>query len=110
MKLKLNLIANLVGSSAVAVTLMACYGLPPCDPDDDRDKDGAYPSYCDSIGGDTRFDCNDADPTIHQCADDPDGDGIDQNCDGEDGEAPPDVGTSSTSTTTNVCSQMQTAS
>ena len=32
-------------------------------------------------------DCDDEDPTIHIGADDPEGDGIDQNCDGVDGIA-----------------------
>jgi hypothetical protein len=76
---------TLLGSCAIAVTLMACYGQPPCDPEEDRDKDGAYPEYCAGPGW---SDCNEADPTIHECADDPEGDGIDQNCDGVDGTRP----------------------
>jgi hypothetical protein len=55
----------------VVVTLMACYGSPPCDDDNDGDGD------C--------HDCNDQDPSINERADDPKGDGIDQNCDGVDG-------------------------
>lgn len=67
---------------AMAVTLMACYGLPPCE--DDADNDG----YC------LQDDCDDTDPTINNYADDPLGDGIDQNCDGVDGYNP-DASTSS---------------
>jgi len=57
----------------VAVTLMACYGGPPSQ-FDDNDFDG--------FGFD---DCNDFDATINPGANDPLGDGIDQNCDGADG-------------------------
>jgi hypothetical protein len=75
--------AAIASGVAVSMTLMACYGLPPCN--DDQDNDG----YCPSIG----TDCNDANPNIHDYANDPVGDGIDQNCDGVDGEAnPPDAG------------------
>jgi hypothetical protein len=87
------------GSGALAVTLMACYGLPPCDADDDRDRDGAYAGYCDDYNGITLHDCDDTNPAIHECADDPEGDGIDQNCDGADGR------NTSTSTTYDVCNQ-----
>jgi hypothetical protein len=91
-----SLLSTLLGSSALAVTLMACYGLPPCDSDDDADHDGAYASACDP-GFDTPYDCDDDNILIHECANDPEGDGIDQNCDGVDGEAPKTM-TSSTST------------
>jgi len=67
--------ALLATGGAMAVTLMACYGLPPCD--DDPDGDG----YCGST------DCDETNPEIHRWADDPKGDGIDQNCDGVDGDA-----------------------
>lgn len=69
---------------ALAVSLMACYGAAypmhgPEKPDDtcstsrDRDRDG----YCEQ-------DCNDADRAVHPGAEDIPGDGIDQDCDGQD--------------------------
>ncbi len=74
------------GAAALAslslVTLMACYGAPECiDPKDD-DKDGA--SAC---PGEPTIseDCDDKDPTRRPGFPDPEGDGIDQNCDGVDG-------------------------
>ncbi len=88
-------VALIASSGGFAATLMACYGLPPCDASDDQDKDGHYADYCYSPGD---FDCDDTDPAIHPNAADPLGDNIDQNCDGEDGIAP--IRTSSTSTTT----------
>lgn len=57
----------------VAVTLMACYGGPPSQ-FDDNDFDG--------FGFN---DCDNSDPNIFPGAPDPLGDGIDQNCDGIDG-------------------------
>lgn len=78
-------LAALATGGAMAVTLMACYGLPPCDPADDKDGDGFCPTY----------DCNDDDKDIHPDQPDPKGDGIDQNCDGVDGNAweeQPDAG------------------
>lgn len=94
-------ITALFGGGAIAMTLMACYGLPPCDASEDTDKDGVFPGYC--YAGDPRIDCDDSDATIHPCAADPEGDGIDQNCDGSDGLAK----TSSTSTTAqpDLCDQ-----
>jgi hypothetical protein len=64
----------LAGSSAFALTLMACYGAPPCEPEDDGDGDG----YC-------LDDCDDTNADIYPGADDPLGDDIDQNCDTVDG-------------------------
>lgn len=75
-------LASLAVGGAMTLTLMACYGLPPCDAADDRDGDG----FC-------RFeDCNESDAKVHVGADDPAGDGIDQNCDGVDGIAQQDAG------------------
>jgi hypothetical protein len=48
----------------------------------DTDKDG----YCGI------FDCNESDPKINAAAADIPGDGIDQNCNGEDKALPPDAG------------------
>ncbi len=73
-----RVLALAAGGGALMLTLMACYGLPPCDKDEDGDR------AC-SAGGRGPRDCNDQDPTIHPFADDPEGDGIDQNCDGVDG-------------------------
>lgn len=58
----------------VAVTLMACYGGPPSEFPRDNDGDGV-----------AFDDCNDFDATVFPGANDPLGDGIDQNCDGVDG-------------------------
>lgn len=76
----------------LAMTLMACYGLPPCDPDDTEDPYCAPAMQCpageedlDEDGVCTPDDCADMDPMIYPLADDPEGDDIDQNCDGEDG-------------------------
>jgi hypothetical protein len=66
----------------MALTLMACYGGPPCEEGPDSDGDG-YPSTTDCGPAD----CNDQDPNTYPDAPDPFGDGVDQNCDGEDGIA-----------------------
>lgn len=85
----LRVLLNVAGGGAVAMTLMACYGPPPhaypepATPDldtscrsaeDDIDKDG----FC-------ADDCDEVNPQVHPGADDPVGDGIDQDCDGADG-------------------------
>lgn len=68
---------------ASAVTLMACYGVAP------RYGDPAYAGdHCvdqDADGVCAPQDCNDADRSIVPGGEDPDLDGIDQNCDGVDG-------------------------
>jgi hypothetical protein len=71
------------------VTLAACYGVPsePGPFCDDRTADRDADGFCGS------FDCNESDPTIHAMAEDTVGDGIDQDCDGMDGMAPTDGGT-----------------
>ncbi len=56
----------------------ALYGAPAVDQDGDGYLEGD--------------DCDDSDASIHPGADDPEGDGIDQNCDGVDGNAS-DTGT-----------------
>lgn len=50
----------------------------------DADGDGAY-SEASTAACIIEFDCDDDDPDIHPHAEDPFGDGIDQNCDGVDG-------------------------
>jgi len=70
----------------MALTLMACYGAPPCDdPPQDLDGDG-YQTFCD-YDYHPEADCDDSNPDIHPGAIDPRGDGIDQNCDFVDGVA-----------------------
>ena len=64
------------------MTLMACYGMPPCEDSVDQDNDG-YPT-CSDEGAE---DCDDSNADIYVGADDPLGDDIDQNCDGVDGIA-----------------------
>lgn len=76
-------VAQAAGASAFLATLMACYGGPPkCEPGTDKDGD----RFC--TKGPRTLDCNDDDPKIRPWADDPAGDGIDQNCDGVDGIKP----------------------
>lgn len=84
-------IAMLGASAATAMTLMACYGSPYDEPFEcyDGDSDG----YCPSMG-----DCDDTDFEVRPGAIDTLGDGVDQNCDGVDGNAMsvPDGGTTDT--------------
>ena len=82
-------VAVAAGSSAVAMTLSACYG-GPCaggrcyepdeptacdDPSSDADGDG----YCGEL------DCDEQNPGVHVGARDPADDGVDRDCDGLDG-------------------------
>jgi hypothetical protein len=85
-----NGLLALAGGGVMAVTLMACYGAPSGEgyfvctngqTTDDKDHDGYT---CD--------DCDDDNANIHPNALDLLGDGIDQNCDGVDGEADADAG------------------
>ena len=76
-------------AGAATVTLMACYGGPSTiddcmDTDNDGWFPGCYDEPCDP-NEDPYCDCNDGDPAIHPGAADPLGDGLDQDCSGEDG-------------------------
>ena len=80
-----------LGGSAAIVTLWACgdlmppaqalYGVPTPNTCEDLTEDLDGDGHC----GD--YDCNEEDATIYVGAEDPLGDDIDQNCDGEDGTA-----------------------
>jgi len=82
---------------------MACYGMaypPPVDatPLASRDQDhDTYESPPPGAVASPGFDCDDSSAMVHPGAEDPTGDGLDQNCDGMDGLAvppPPSAGTS----------------
>lgn len=86
-------VVGLVGASAAAMTLAACYGAPPYnDTCVDRDGDGWLPGcYNDDLrcdDDDGNCDCNDGNATINPGAVDPGGDGVDRDCDGQDGQRP----------------------
>jgi len=83
----LKTVGTVLLGSAIAMTLSACYGAPiqcddngcggeqTCQPGElDQDQDG----FCGA------YDCNDEDPTVYLWADEIPGDGIDQDCDGND--------------------------
>jgi hypothetical protein len=77
----------LVGAMAAmtVVTLMACYGAPECIDRRDEDKDGSFACVGKPMLSE---DCADNDATRRPGFPDPEGDGIDQNCDGVDGVKP----------------------
>jgi len=77
---------SVAGGGALAVTLMACYGMSPryrtqppqgqqCTPAMDEDSDGVCPPE----------DCDNKRADVYPGAADTVGDGVDQNCDGADG-------------------------
>ncbi len=76
-------LASMIGGGAFAITLMACYGAMPRHGEyaDGRDCQ----SDADQDGSCAPQDCNDGDPLVFPGTQDPDLDGIDQNCDGVDG-------------------------
>lgn len=84
------------GTGLMAITLMACYGGGPVEDCVDNDDDGFY-GNAGLCGAGSAEDCDDDDPKVNPDAEDPDGDGIDQNCDGADGAA--DTSTSAPTTT-----------
>lgn len=67
------------------MTLMACYGMPP-----QPQPRGELPLACatdeDGDGHCLQQDCDDLNPAVHPAATDVPGNGIDENCDGVDGE------------------------
>lgn len=69
-------------ASVTLVTLAACYGAPECVDRRDADKDGSF-----ACADNPRMseDCDDQDAARRPGFPDPEGDGIDQNCDGVDG-------------------------
>jgi len=78
-------LATTVLAPVAALTLMACYGAPPCQEQADKDKDGYFVCVEPKYGEIAERDCNDNDPNIHPGAPDPLGDGVDQDCDEKDG-------------------------
>lgn len=82
-------VGSALATSACFQTVVAIYGLPPCelDEDVDVDGDGFAPAVGDDescIGG-ADFDCDDNDDAVHPGADDVAVDDIDQDCNGVDG-------------------------
>lgn len=80
-------LATAVLAPVAALTLMACYGAPPCNERVDNDKDGYFVCVDPAYGEVSDRDCDDKDPAIHPGAADSLGDGVDQDCDGKDGPA-----------------------
>ena len=75
-----------VGGSALSMTMMACYGSPPCDTTNDADGDGVGTESVEDLGCYApALDCDDTDATSYPNAIDDTVDGIDQNCDERDG-------------------------
>jgi hypothetical protein len=73
----------------MAMTLMACYGAPShVRPGPQQAVCPAGSSDIDGDGSCTPADCDDNAAAVHPGADDPTGDGADQNCDGVDGVKP----------------------
>lgn len=78
----LGAVATAAAGGLMSLTLMACYGVAYVCDGPDNDGDGYVGNGDPSC---SNLDCNDNDPNIHPGADDPLGDGIDQDCDGQDG-------------------------
>lgn len=79
-------------AGAMMFTMMACYGMPPCQMED-KDKDGVGVCVDQSNWSRTQQDCDDTNAEIYPGAQDPAGDGVDQNCDGVDGDSQSSSGT-----------------
>ena len=76
-------IARLAAGAGVVVTLMACYGMAYV-----PEEEGSPSAGCSDSDGDGHCgndDCDENDPSINAAAQDPFGDGVDTNCNGEDG-------------------------
>lgn len=74
-------VARALAAGGALVTLMACYGMVarPMGPGESCGGDGDGDGMC------AQRDCDDARADVYPGAADPDGDGVDQNCDGVDG-------------------------
>jgi hypothetical protein len=87
----LRRVLSVAVAGAATMTLMACYGGPSTYDDCvDMDNDGWFPACYDEPCDpreDPYCDCNDGNAAIHPGAPDPLGDGLDQDCSGEDGPA-----------------------
>ncbi len=97
---------RLLGGVSVSMTLTACYGsavgTPTWDPNGGSGGTNSGPTYptCDELAPSLQTpdtdkdgycglsDCNENDPATNAAATDTPGDGIDQNCNGQDGRAP----------------------
>ncbi len=84
------------GGGLLSVTLSACYGAPCA-----GGGSSCYNDFCSDSSADTdgdgyclEYDCDETRADVHEYAQDSAGDGVDQNCDGVDGVAGTDAGSS----------------
>ncbi len=89
-------VVTIAGGASLSMTLAACYGMPCAGDVCHGVHDMGISEFCSEPGRDLdldghclAFDCDEDNPEINTSADDPEGDGIDQNCDNIDGVAPP---------------------
>ena len=80
-------VAKLGTAVVTPIVLSACYGAPPCGPDEliDVDNDGFFEplGFCDWYD----IDCDDSDPAVNPGAEEICDDGIDNDCDGWEAES-----------------------